>query len=245
MINNIVEVKNLDFSYGKEKVLKNISFEIKENDFVGIIGPNGGGKTTLVKLLLGLLPSSRDTVKLFGEAPGKNPHRVAYLPQNLVFDPGIPITVGEVVLMGCLGHRVTGFYSKKDKENAKEAMELMNILQYKDKFFSSLSGGQKQRVLIARALTCHPKVLILDEPSAGIDNHHEKILLNLLKELNKKMAVIMVSHEYHFVSSLVDYVVCINHDSHIHHPHEITAENFQELISKKYQYISHDHEVEK
>ena len=245
MKKNIIEVDKLNFAYerGNINVLEEVSFSISENDFVGIIGPNGGGKTTLVKILLGLLSPQSGSVKIFGAMPGKNPHKIAYLPQQLVFDPQIPITVEEVVLMGCLGHRFIGLYTKKDHENAKEAMIKMNVLEYQNAFFSSLSGGQKQRVLIARALTCHPKILILDEPSAGIDTHHEQILLELLKNLNAEMSIVMVSHEYQFVSSLVDYVICINKDSHIHYPHEINEKNFQDIISKKYQYVAHDHEV--
>lgn len=243
MTSKIVEVKDLYFSYAKENTLNNISFDIREKEFVGLIGPNGGGKTTLIKILLGLLPNYKGQVKVFSARPLKFPHKIAYLSQQLIFDPAIPITVNEVVLMGCLGHRITGFYTKKDRENAHRAMQIMNVTDYKDSFFSSLSGGQKQRVLIARALTCNPKLLILDEPSVGIDNHHEQILFDLLKELNKEMAVIVVSHEYHFVSKLVDYVICINQDSHIHYPHEITPEHFQGLISKRYKYITHNHPV--
>ncbi|OFZ25776.1 MAG: hypothetical protein A2381_03395 [Bdellovibrionales bacterium RIFOXYB1_FULL_37_110] len=245
MKNIIIEVDKLNFTYEHldKNVLENISFKICENEFVGIIGPNGGGKTTLVKILLGLLSPQSGSVQIFGTKPGKNPHKIAYLPQHLVFDPQIPITVEEVVLMGCLGHRFIGLYTQKDHQNAIEAMTKMNVIEYQNAFFSSLSGGQKQRVLIARALTCRPKILILDEPSAGIDTHHEQILLDLLKKLNAEMSIIMVSHEYQFVSSLVDYVICINKDSHIHYPNEINEKNFQEIISKKYQYIAHDHEV--
>lgn len=241
MSNTLLTTTHLHFSYGEKKILENISFTIKERDFVGIIGANGGGKTTLIKLILGLLKPEQGLIRISGKKPGRRPHHIAYLPQSLQFDSQIPITVEEVVLMGCLGHRFLGRYSKYDRARAEKAMKSMNVFDLKSRFFSALSGGQKQRVLIARAITCHPKLLLLDEPTTGIDSHHEQILMELLKELNQSMAIAMVSHEYNLVSSLVDYVLCVNKTAHIHHPHEITAENFQNLISKKYQFVIHDH----
>lgn len=243
---NLIEACDLSFSYQDHTVFKNVSFEIQEGDFIGIIGPNGGGKTTLIKIFLGLLKNYQGKIKIFGKPPGKFPHRIAYLPQYMQFDEKIPITVEEVVLMGCLGHSFWGPYTKRDRKKVAEAMEAVNVYQYHQKQFSSLSGGEKQRVLMARALTCHPELMILDEPSAGIDNYNEQILLDILKELDKKMTILMVSHHYHLVSQLVNKVLCVHENKvDVHWPLKIDDKLFKDLISSKYQYIEHHHNGEK
>ncbi len=238
---SIINFKNLTFNYPGYSLFKKISFEISKGEFVGIIGPNGGGKSTLIKLMLGLLPNYKGELSILNSPPGKHPHRIAYLPQSTSIDHNIPMTVAEIVLMGCLGHSFFGFYNSDDKDRASEAMKSLNIEQLAHKQFSSLSGGQKQRVLIARALTCHPQILLLDEPSSGIDIYNESILHDLLKELSEKMTIVMVSHHYNLVSSLVDKVLCVNHNVDIHYPQKIDSKKFKEIISNNYQYVEHHH----
>lgn len=189
-IKTLVSVSSLSFSYGENKVLDNISFEIKEDDFIALIGPNGSGKTTLVKILLGLLPASEGEIKL--SIPKS---KIGYVPQRYTIDKNFPGTVKEIL-------------STKDGEIVVQT-GIKELLSQK---FISLSGGQQQRVLIALALQKNPKLLILDEPTAGVDIQAQQAFYELLKQLNKKnITIILVTHEVGILSSLVKKVLCINH----------------------------------
>ncbi len=189
-IKSLISVSSLSFSYGENKVLDNISFEIKEDDFIALIGPNGSGKTTLVKLLLGLLDSSKGEIKL--SIPKS---KIGYVPQRYTIDKNFPGTVQEIL-------------SSKDGEIVKQ----IGIEVLLPKKFISLSGGQQQRVLIALALQKNPLLLILDEPTAGVDIQAQQEFYDLLKRLNKNgITIILVTHEVGVLSSLVKKVLCINH----------------------------------
>lgn len=189
-IKSLFSVSSLSFSYGENKVLDNISFEVKEDDFIAFIGPNGSGKTTLVKLLLGLLDSSQGEITL--SIPQS---KIGYVPQRYTIDKNFPGTVQEIL-------------SSKDGEVVKQT----GIKELLPKKFISLSGGQQQRVLIALALQKNPRLLILDEPTAGVDIQAQQEFYDLLKQLNKKgITIILVTHEVGVLSSLVKKVLCINH----------------------------------
>lgn len=184
-------VENVSFSYDENKVLENISLKIKPKDFIAIIGPNGSGKTTLMKLLMGLLTPTQGEIK---STIAKN--RIGYVPQRYAIDKNFPGTVGEILSIG-------------DKHTLKQT----GITELLKKKFTKLSGGQQQRVLIALALQQNPRLLILDEPTAGVDIQTQKSFYTLLKKLNKRgITILLVTHEVGVVSSLVKEVFCINHN---------------------------------
>ena len=222
-MNRIVEVVKASAGYGSEIILKDINFEVIENDFIGVIGPNGGGKTTLLKLLLGEIRPFNGEIKY--QPVLKNETLFGYLPQVSTIDRKFPITVIDIVQSGLMSGN--GILGGKRKENRDKALEIMNITGvahlYK-KSVGELSGGQLQRVFLSRALISNPKLLILDEPNTFVDNKFEKELYELLKELNKNMAIIMVSHDIGTITSYVKTIACVNRNLHYHRSNRITPE---------------------
>ncbi|MDY0199802.1 MAG: ATP-binding cassette domain-containing protein [Tenuifilaceae bacterium] len=219
----ILEIISASAGYNNEIVLKDINLEISDFDFVGVIGPNGGGKTTLLKLLLGDLKPIKGTVKYCSRTPKES--LFGYLPQITSIDKRFPITVNEVVLSGLLGKKgVTGRYNKKDNQLAFDMLNRIGITELKDKAIGELSGGQLQRVFLSRALISHPRLLVLDEPNTFVDNKFEKELYELLKELNNEMAIIMVSHDLGTITSHVKTIACVNRALHYHPSNRISTE---------------------
>ncbi|MEA3512144.1 MAG: metal ABC transporter ATP-binding protein [Campylobacterota bacterium] len=208
-MSKILEIKDLTFGYDKQNVLENINLVVEKNDFLAIIGPNGGGKSTLLKLILGLLQPKSGDVKLFGTKQNRN--NIGYVPQNTNVNIDFPITVLEVVLMGHNSKRKTYFgYSKEDKICAMGALEKVTMDKFANEKIGKLSGGQRQRVMIARSLCSNPDVLILDEPTASIDVKGQKDIYNLLKELNEHITVIVVSHDISVILGYAKKVAHIN-----------------------------------
>lgn len=207
-----IEIKNLSVHYGSVCALQNVNLIIENNEFVGIIGPNGGGKTTLIKVILGLLKHSGGNIKINNNA------KIGYVPQFTAFDRNFPINVLDVVLMGGLSNKIKIFkrHSKNDILYAKSIMEKLDILKFKDRQIGQLSGGQLQKVLIARALFSNPKILILDEPTASIDSKTKKEIYELLKELNKEKTILIVSHDMEDIFHYIDSVICVNKTLHYH-----------------------------
>ncbi|MDQ1277933.1 MAG: zinc transport system ATP-binding protein, partial [Thermodesulfobacteriota bacterium] len=182
---HLVSFQNVSFSYGGAPVLDDVNFSIQERSFISIVGPNAGGKTTLLKLMLGLLKPSRGTIEIFGRLPEKARPRIGYMPQYVQFDPTFPVTVLDVVLMGRLGNGVHfGPYGKADRAIAIEALHKLEMDKARNRPFMALSGGQRQRVLIARALTAEPELLLLDEPTANVDMAVETELFELLHTMS-------------------------------------------------------------
>lgn len=218
----IVTAKNLYFAYGDAPVLTDVTFDIHPGEFVGIIGPNGGGKTTLLKLILGFLCPSSGVLKVFNENP-KNAHsNVAYVPQRQPFDRLFPISVTEVVLTGRLAHLPWyGAYSAQDYTLAKEALRLVELEAFAEVPFGSLSGGQAQRVLIARALVSQPKLLLLDEPTSSVDVDAQAEIYSLLDKLRGKMTVVMVTHDLRTVIERVGRVICVQGSALLLRPEEV------------------------
>lgn len=221
----IIEIKNLDFAYNGEVVLRDVSLTIRPQDFVAIIGPNGGGKTTLVKLILGLLSPLKGTIHVNGKSPQEASPCIGYVPQDVHMNRSFPITVLDVVLMGKLDPKQRwSRQSAANRRDAVAALERMDMVAHADKKIGTLSGGQRQRVFIARALATQPKLLLLDEPTASIDTKGRADLYQLLKSLNEDITVVVVSHDLLVISRYVKSVACVNKRLHYHDQAEITGD---------------------
>ncbi|MBL7190234.1 ABC transporter ATP-binding protein [bacterium] len=240
MNETVIKFTDVSFAYGSVPILKNVNFTIAEREFVYIVGPNGGGKTTLLKLILGLLYPVKGKIEVFGEDPQKVRRKIGYSPQHIQFDQRFPITVSDVVFMGRLGARIGGHFNKADRKAVAKAMEELDITDIAQYPFSSLSGGQRQRVLIARAIAGGPDMLLLDEPTANIDVHSEDKLSNIISELNKRITVLMVSHELSFVAKKINSVLCVNREVRIHPTSEITGDAVKHLFDQDMKLIRHD-----
>ena len=235
---NAVEIKDLSVKYNEQLVLKNINFSIGENDFVAIIGPNGGGKSTLLKIILGLLTPDTGEVKVFGKEPKKARNIMGYLPQNLKFDHDFPINVFDTVLTGRY-HGLFKGYTEEDDKAVLQALKDVEMDEFKDRQISKLSGGQIQRVFIARAIVREPKVLIMDEPMASIDPEMQQTFYKLMSILKDKMAIILVSHDVGAVSTHVDKIACLNQELFYHGPVENAADGLEEIYHCPIELISH------
>ena len=219
----ILDVVKVSAGYGSEIVLKDINFEVVDNDFIGVIGPNGGGKTTLLKLMLGEIRPFQGQISYY--PTHKNETLFGYLPQVSDIDREFPIKVIDIALSGLMSYN--GLFGGSRKENRKKAMEILSITGVDHLCNNSvreLSGGQLQRVFLSRALISQPRLLILDEPNTFVDNKFEKELYELLRELNKKMAIVMVSHDIGTITSYVKTIACLNRNLHYHRSNKITTE---------------------
>lgn len=204
-----VTLRDLSFKYDQDWILKGINLEVYKNEFLGVVGPNGGGKTTLLKLMLGLLKPNKGKVKTDG--------LMSYVPQHLAFEKYFPITVIDVVLMGLLDELKHGIIqSPQNIERAYTALKRLGISGLAKKNFGELSGGQRQRVLIARAIVNEPQILVLDEPTANIDKEAQNIVHTMLAQQKGKVTIIMVSHNFDYIVSDVDRVACIDRTLHMH-----------------------------
>lgn len=221
----IVELKEVSAGYQDDIILKEISLVVNPLDFIGVIGPNGGGKTTLVRVILGLIKPFRGEVIWYQQS---DKPLLGYLPQSNQNDRQFPITVKEVILSGLMSVKhFTGKYTKKDVQKAIELLELMGIPQLGNRNIGGLSGGQMQRVLLGRAIISDPQLLILDEPNTFVDNSFEHDLYELLKELNKKLAIIMVTHDIGTITSYVKTIACVNRNLHYHQSNIITQDQLE------------------
>lgn len=213
---NIIEINDVSFAYNEEKVIEHINLNVHQGDYLGIIGPNGGGKTTLLKIMLGLLKPNSGTVYLFGQDISNFKHwsKIGYVPQKVVnFDINFPATVYEVASMGRYGKR--GLFhqlNKKDKTIIDESLKQVEMLEYKNRIIGDLSGGQQQRVFIARALATQPEVIFLDEPTVGVDINTQESFYKLLKTLNQKLnlTLILISHDIDVVAHEATELACVN-----------------------------------
>ena len=235
-----VEIKDVSFSYNSTPVLVDVNLTVNEKDFVCIVGRNGGGKTTLVKLMVGLLKPDTGTVRVFGMEPERACSKIGYMPQNVNLDPDFPADVMDVVLMGRLVS--IGPYHQKDRDAAKRALMEVGLFDEQSKPFSELSEGQKRRVLIARMLSGEPEFLILDEPTANLDPVIEREFFQLLSDLNKRLTVIMVSHDQIFVSRYARTIVCVNRKVMTHPTCEISQEFLSGICNEEMMVVRHDHE---
>jgi len=225
MTTPIVEMENVTFGYDAENVLQNVNLKIEPGDFTAMIGPNGGGKTTLLKLILGLLKPDKGVIRVTGQTTRKASSCIGYVPQDVHINSSFPITALDVVLMGKLSpkKRWAG-QSTTDRKDAMDALERMEMTTYANQKFGLLSGGQRQRIFIARALVTNPLLLLLDEPTASIDTKGQADFFELLKTLNKDVTVLVVSHDLLVVSRYVKSVACVNKRLHYHDQAEITGD---------------------
>jgi zinc transport system ATP-binding protein len=238
----VVSVSNVSFSYDGIPVLEDVSFTIPERSFISIVGPNAGGKTTLLKLMLGLLQPSRGTIEVLGMSPVKARTRVGYMPQQVQLDLQFPVSVLDVALMGrLLSGRPFGPYSRIDKAIALDSLRKLEIQDLKDRPFMALSGGQRQRVLIARALASEPELLLLDEPTANVDMVVETEFFELLNNMSKTITVMVVSHDLGFVSHYVQSVVCVNRRVMVHPTVTVTGEVIRDLYLSDVCMVRHHH----
>ncbi len=241
-MDTIINIDDVSFSYSNIPVVRNVNLAVREGEFLGVIGPNAGGKSTLLKLILGLLQPDAGEITVFGKRPEKERSRIGYVPQHPAFSRDFPINVRDAVLLGRLGEtRWYGGYTQEDKEIAINALKAVEIDNIRNQTIDSLSGGQLQRVLIARALASRPDILILDEPTANIDVRAEEDIFGLLKQYNDHMTIIVVSHDIGFISGYVDRVACLNQTMLCHTTSEISGKTIEELYGAPVRMIQHAH----
>jgi zinc transport system ATP-binding protein len=238
----LISIRDVSFSYSGPTILEHVSLEIQEGEFLGVVGPNAGGKSTLLKLVLGLLQPLSGSVRVLGRRPAAASRQVGYVPQYPAFSRDFPITVRSAVLMGRLGNsRWYGGYNRQDHAVAQRAMLETEVADLAERQLLTLSGGQLQRVLVARALACEPRILILDEPTSNIDMRVETDIFDLLRILNQRMTIIVVSHDIAFISRYVDRVACLNRTLICHHTSSIDGKVINELYGSDVHMVEHVH----
>ena len=244
----VLACRDLSFGYDGRPVLRDVNLAIPAGDFVSVVGPNGSGKTTLLRLALGLLRPTAGEVTVFGERPERARHRIGYVPQHAHLDPLFPVSALDVVLMGRLGLGSRGGlgtrlgpWRGRDREAARAALAEVGLADRADHHFAALSGGQKQRTLIARSLAGEPELLLLDEPTAGLDAHVEEGFFRLLESLNRRLTIVMVSHDLGFVAGFVKSVVCVGQQVVVHPTSAITGQVIADLYGADMRMIRHDH----
>jgi zinc transport system ATP-binding protein len=239
-MDNVIELKDVWVSYEESLVLESVDLVVKNHDFLAIIGPNGGGKSTLLKVILGLIKPDKGSVTLLGNDPHKTRKYIGYVPQHMSSNLEFPINVWDVVLMGRISNRsLFRRYSDDDKKAAHDALDIVDMLAFKDRQISELSGGQRQRVFIARALVNKPKLLMLDEPSTGIDSKRQKEFYELLNKLKKEIAIVMVTHDLSAVSVYVDKIACLNRKLHYHDSKKISPQDLEAAYQCPVDLIAH------
>ncbi len=236
----VVTLDDIWVHYNSTPILEGINLSIEQNDFLGIIGPNGGGKTTLLKVILGLITPSHGRVLVLGKTPQRSRGSIGYVPQHNLFDRNFPISVWDVALMGRYSRAgLFRRYSSDDRTAALNALQTVGMLDHKDHQMGKLSGGEQQRVLIARALVSEPKLLLLDEPTASVDSTMQTEFYELLDRLKHRMAIVLVSHDISAVSVYVDKIACLNRQLFHHGSPEIEAEVLEATYKCPVQMIAH------
>lgn len=236
-----IHIEDVSVYYGKTKAISKVCFDVKEGEFLGIIGPNGGGKSTLLKAILGLIPITTGTIQIFGEELCKNRTALGYVPQFATMDKRFPISVFEVALTGRIKSGISPFmkYSKQDKEIVYEQLKRVGIEHLAKRQISELSGGEFQRLLIARALSVNPKLLLLDEPTASVDVTSRDKIYHLLEELNQEMTIVLVTHDLLAISSKVRTLACLNETLVYHGEPELNEHIVTQLYGCPVDLIAH------
>ena len=238
----VIQLRKVGFSYDGPTVLENVSLEVEAGEFLGVVGPNAGGKSTLLKLILGLLEPVSGQVRVLGRSARKGRGQVGYVPQYPSFRRDFPISVGDAVLLGRLGCNRFGWrLGRQGRQVAERVMTEMEVAGLAARQLRTLSGGQLQRVLVARALASEPRILILDEPTANIDMRRETDIFDLLKQLNRRMTIIVVSHDVGFISRYVSRVACLNRTLMCHHTADIDGQVISDLYGSDVRMVEHVH----
>ena len=241
-----ISITGAAYSYGEAPVLEGVDLEVAQGEFLGLVGPNAGGKSTLLKLILGLFEPQAGRVLVLGRPPDQARRLLGYVPQYPAFPRDFPITVEQVVLMGRLGsgqgwRRWLGGWSQTDHVAARAALQEVRAEDLAGRRIGTLSGGQLQRVLVARALVGRPRLLILDEPTANIDQRMEGEIFDLLRVLNKRMTILVVSHDVAFISAYVTRVACLNRTLVCHRTETIDGGIIHELYGEDVRRVAHEH----
>lgn len=239
-MNKLIKIKDITAGYGEKIVLKNVTLDLWEDDFLGIIGPNGGGKTTLLKVILGLLNPVSGSIQYYDEGKPVSSLRIGYLPQLNLIDRKFPISVWEVISSGLSSEKplFRGF-THAQKQRVEEVIVEMGLEELRTRPIGELSGGQLQRVLLGRSIVSRPQVLILDEPSSYVDKRFESQFYKLLEEINKESAVILVSHDIGTVLSMVKNIACVNETLHYHPGADVTDEWLGDTYACPIELIGH------
>ncbi len=242
----VISLCGVSFSYGNTPILENVCLDVGMRESVCVVGPNGGGKTTLVKLILGLLRPSAGEIRVFGRPPRQARSHIGYMPQHVLYDPQFPVTAMDIVLMGRLGRPGLGGWlgwpNREDRQAALTALRQVDMEEFCRRPFASLSGGERQRVLVARAICSRPDLLLLDEPTSNVDTLVGSRLWDLLRELNRHMTILMVTHDLGFVSNLVEKVICVNRRVVVHPTSHVTGEVISEIYGGDVRMVRHgDH----
>lgn len=239
----IISIKNMWAGYESDMVLEDVSFEMFPRDYVGLIGPNGGGKTTLIRVILGLLKPDRGSISVMGEDPKKGRSQIGYVSQFQVEDKHFPISVWDVVSMGRLQRHLFKNLrlTTEDKEAIEQALLETGMLDFRKQSMNELSGGQRQRVFISRALVTQPKLLLLDEPTSSVDSRSSNQLYDLLAELNEHLAILLISHDLTAISTYVKTVGCVNRHLVYEGTKEITSEMLETAYECPVDLIAHGH----
>lgn len=231
----LISIKDLSVKYDDVVALKDINITIEDKKFITIIGPNGGGKTTLIKTIIGFIPSYKGTIEK------RSGLRIGYVPQKNNFEEAFPISVKQVILSGTLNEPVKLFHRFKEPDfhALNHVLETLNISKLKDKAINSLSGGELQKVLLGRAIISNPDLLVLDEPFSNVDTNATKEYYELLRDLSKKMSVIIISHDIGVISTYTDDVICMNKTAHYHKGNKVSNELFQKTYGCPIELIGH------
>jgi len=239
----VIDLEGVSFSFdGRNPVLEDVTLSVQALEFASVIGPNGGGKTTLLKLILGLLDPSAGRIRVLGTSPARARHRIGYMAQHSTLDPSFPVRVLDVVLMGRLGpRRLAGPFDRTDVAAASAVLDRVGLGSLERRPFADLSGGQRQRVLLARALASSPELLLLDEPASGLDQKVELDFFDLLRELNQTTTIVLVSHDLGFVQSFVRSVICVHRTVDVHPTNLVDGTTIRELYGGEVRVVRHDH----
>jgi zinc transport system ATP-binding protein len=244
----IIEVDNISFSFEKTPVLKDISFQVSQGDYLGIIGPNGGGKSTLVKLLLGLLQPNSGKIRILGKDPSERAHRhfIGYVPQRMAGSLSyFPATVDEIVRSGRYAQKSCAECVTDDEASVSEAMEVAGVTNLRHRLIGELSGGQRQRVLIARALARRPKIRGLDEPLVGVDASAQSAFYEFLKKLNRDMGltILFVTHDLDVIAREAGHVLCLNYTMicHAKSADFVSGDYLSRMYGDKVKFVTHNH----
>ena len=242
MTDKIVSISDLWVYRREHTVLEDINLELLAGDFLGLIGPNGGGKSTLLKAMLGLIKPDRGSITIFGKKPAAARSRMGYVPQKTVFDQSFPVKVLDVVLMGRYSR--TGLlhrYNRQDRKAALEALQAVGMEERAEREIGALSGGEQQRVFVARSLVSDPELLLLDEPTAGVDSAQQTDFYDLLCHLNRDMgiAIVLVSHDVTAISTYVSKIACLNQRLYYHGSKELSNEDIEKAYGCPVEMIAH------